>query len=123
MLAAILPVRVQLADGTMTNSWWPGLAVWQGLPVGFVYVCYHLTAGEFLLVLLLLAPDPSSSPLTLRGHMWFGLIIGAVTILLRVFVGLPASAYWALLVANTLVPLINRATRRRIFGTWPARSV
>ncbi|MHC4441259.1 MAG: hypothetical protein ACYTA5_01570 [Planctomycetota bacterium] len=33
-------------------------------------------------------------------------------------VGLPASAYWALLIANTFVPLINRVTRRRVFGTW-----
>ncbi|MHC4441262.1 MAG: RnfABCDGE type electron transport complex subunit D [Planctomycetota bacterium] len=118
VLAAILPVRIQLSDGTMIDSWWPGLAVWQGLPVGLVYVCYQLTAGGFLLVLLLLAPDPSSSPLTLRGHMWFGLIIGAGTIVLRVSAGLPASAYWALLIANTFVPMINRATRRRVFGTW-----
>jgi electron transport complex protein RnfD len=118
VLAAILPVRVLCADGMVRSYWWPVLTTWQGLPVGFVYVCYHLTAGEFLLVLLLLAPDPSSSPLTLRGHAWFGLIIGVVTVGLRVFVGLPGSAYWALLIANTFVPLINRATRRRVFGTW-----
>ena len=77
----------------------------------------NATAALFVLVLLLLAPDPSSSPLTSRGHMIFGVVIGAMTILLRVAVGMPASAYWALLLANTMVPMINRLTRRRVLGT------
>jgi len=117
VFAALLPVRIQLASGPATTYWLPGTAVWQGLPVGLGYVCYHLTAGEFLLVLLLLAPDPSSSPLTSRGHALFGMVIGVVTMLLRIVVGIPAAGYWALLIANTLVPFINRATRRRVFGT------
>jgi len=118
VLSAILPMRVQFENGMVLRQWFPGFCIYQGLPVGLVYVCYHVTAGEFLLVLLLLAPDPSSSPLTLRGHAWFGFIIGAVTLVLRVVVGLPASAYWALLIANTFVPFINMATRRRVLGTW-----
>ncbi len=117
ILAAILPVRLQPGSQPATSYWLPGAAIWQGLPVGLGYVCYHITAGEFLLVLLLLAPDPSSSPLTSRGHVLFGVAIGTVTMLLRVVVGIPAAGYWALLVANTLVPLIDRATRRRVLGT------
>ncbi|UCD30539.1 MAG: RnfABCDGE type electron transport complex subunit D [Planctomycetota bacterium] len=123
VLTAMLPVRILLADGTMATRWFPGLAGWEGLPVGLVYVCYHLTAGEFLLVLLLLAPDPSSSPLTSRGHAWFGFIIGVVTIMLRVLMGMPASGYWALIIANTMVGVINRTTKRRIFGTWRVKPV
>jgi Na+-translocating ferredoxin:NAD+ oxidoreductase subunit D len=115
LAAAILPVPTGDAAGRSLTL--PGLVTSDGLPVGFAYVMYHLTAGGFLFVLLLLAPAPSSSPLTRRGHAWFGGIIGALTIILRVVVGLPAAAYWALLAANTLVPVINRLTRRRVFGT------
>ena len=117
VLAAVLPVHILSEGGAVASYWLPGVATWQGLPVGLVYVCYHLTAGEFPLVVLLLAPDPSSSPLTLRGHLVFGLIIGAVTMLVRVGVGIPASAYWALLAANTLVPVVNCWTRRQVLGT------
>jgi electron transport complex protein RnfD len=117
LAAAVLPVQVQLADGTLGSCPLPGLAMHNGLPVGIGYVMYHLTAGGFLLVLLLLASDPSSSPLTSKGHAMFGGFIGLATVFLRVEVGVPAAAYWALLGANTLVPLINRATRRRVFGT------
>jgi electron transport complex protein RnfD len=117
LLAAVLPVRMLAENGTLTTYWLPGAALHEGSPIGLVYVCYHLTAGELLLVLLLLAPDPTSSPLTTRGHALFGALLGASTLLLRVLAGIPAAGYWALLIANTCVPAINRATRRRVLGT------
>ena len=36
--------------------------------------------------------------------------------LLRLLTGIPAAAYWALLIANASVPVIDRLTRRRVFG-------
>jgi Na+-translocating ferredoxin:NAD+ oxidoreductase subunit D len=126
VLAAILPVRVYPNGEQIWSAWWPGAAVYRGLPVGLVYVCYQMTAGEFLLVLMVLAPDPSSSPLTARGHAVFGLLLAAGTMVLRCLVGIPAAAYWALLIVNTLVPLIDRLTRRRVWGTrptpWPVKT-
>lgn len=115
--AMVLPVRTLDDAGAAVSCTLPGFRLWQGLPVGAAYVLYHLTAGGLPFVLLLLAPDPSSSPLTNRGHVAFGIVIGALTILLRVSLGVPAAAYWALLAANSLVPTINRMTRRRVLGT------
>ena len=112
--AAILPVRIESPNGGSTWLAWPG---WQSLPIGAAYVMYHLTASGVMFVALLLAPDPSSSPLTRRGCVWFGAIIGVLTVVLRGIAGLPAAPYWALLAANTMVPTINRLTRRRVFGT------
>lgn len=107
-LAAVLPVMLRADDGAILAHWLPGAARWNGLPVGLLYVLYHLTAGEFVLVLVLLAADPGSSPSTRRGRVLLGAIIGGLTITLRVFAGLPAAGYWALLIANTTVPLMNR---------------
>jgi electron transport complex protein RnfD len=117
ILAAILPVTLQPAKGPQQWHWLPGISVYEGLPVGLVYVLYHLTAGELLFVLMLLAADPTSSPLTTRGHALFGALIGGLAVGLRILTGVPAAGYWALLIANTLVPLLDRATRRRVFGT------
>jgi len=114
--AAALPTSLGGGqDGT--SLWFPGLVVWQYLPVGLAYVCYQLTAGGLLLVVLVLACDTTSSPLTSRGHAVFGPVIGAGTVALQTVVGLPAAPYWALLAANTLVPIINRCTRCRVLGT------
>ena len=115
--AAILPVQVRGADGSLTSYLFPIRAMYDGLPVGVVYVAYHLVAGELLFVLLVLAPDPSSSPLTSRGHLIFGVFVGVAAMSLRMLAGLPVAAVWALLLANTTVPLIDRFTRRRVFGT------
>lgn len=116
LLAIVLPVSIG-SPALDSSLWFPGFTFAQGVPVGLAYAVYHLSAGEFLFVLLLLAPDPTSSPLTHRGHLLFGLIIGAATMLLRIGVGLPGAGYWALLLANTAVPAINHLTRRRVFGT------
>lgn len=115
--AAAFPVFVREGGRHLVAHGWPGLAVMDGLPVGLMYVLYQLTAGEFLLVVLLLAPDPTSSPLTCRGNVLFGATIGVLTMALRSLVGLPAAGYWALLIANALVPATNRLTRRHVFGT------
>lgn len=115
-VALIAPIQFQPHGQPVQSQWIPGLLFNEGLPVGLAYVAYQLTAGAFPLVLFVLAADPTSSPMTTRGHLLFGLIIGGVTMVLRTAVGLPADAYWALLLANTCVPGINRLTRRRVFG-------
>ncbi len=116
MLACVLPVRVETATG-IQHAWLPGAHFYQGWPIGLVYVFYQLTAGGFLFVVLILAADPCSSPYTARGQAVFGILIGAGTITLRCLVGMPGEAFWALLIANTMVPAINRMTKRRVFGT------
>lgn len=114
MAAAVLPVALHFDGGALLNRWLPGTAIWDGLPVGATYALYHLTAGEFALVLVFLAADPSTSPLGRRSRVVFGALIGGLTVALRVFTGLPAAGYWALLIANTLVPLMNYTKRRPI---------
>jgi electron transport complex protein RnfD len=115
--AIACPVQVVAPDQPIAWLTFPGLATHEGLPVGMAYVWYHLTAGAFLFVVVLLATDPSSSPLTSNGHLIYGLIIGVLTIVFRVALGIPIAAYWALLAANTCVPTIDRLTRRRVLGT------
>jgi electron transport complex protein RnfD len=117
LAAAILPVSLRVGDADIRLAWFPGFTWYEHLPVGLAWVAYHITAGELLLVLLVLAPDTSTTPLTRKGHLVFGTIIGGLTIALRVLIGLPAAGYWALLAANTCVPVIDRYTRRRVLGT------
>lgn len=111
--AILLPISSGPDGGLI---WAPGLTVDEGLLVGLVYVLYHLTSGELPLVVLLLAGDTVCSPLTSRGQRWFGVGIGALTILLRMHGMAEMAGYWALLAMNTLVPLIDRYSRRRVLG-------
>lgn len=114
LLSAVWPIRI---DAGQPAAWCPILAVREGFPVGAALVLFQLTGGGLAAASLLIAPDPASTPLTGRGHLLFGVGLGALTFLARVSGLSPGSAYWAVLAMNTLVPLIDRVTRRQVFGT------
>ena len=82
-------------------------------PSGF----FHLCAGGLMIGGLYMATDMVTSPLTKRGCVIFGAGIGVLVIIIRIFGGLPEGVMYAILFMNALVPLINRATKPRIFGT------
>ncbi len=112
--AAVLPIRMGPDAGF---NWLPGLVTVGGLPVGLSYVLYHLTSGELLLVACFFATDMVSSPRTARGQVIFGTGIGLLTIALRLYGPMPGAGYWAVLVMNTFVGVIDRRTTRRVMGT------
>ena len=123
VLAAVWPVRTAggaPAAPTVSSQWLPVLASEGGFPVGAGIVLFHLTGGGLWLGCLLIATDPSSTPLTRRGQVIFGIGLGVLTMAARcnpVVPGLPGGVYWAILGMNTLVPLIDRVSRRRVLGT------
>lgn len=78
---------------------------------------FHLLAGGLVIGALYMATDMVTSPLTGKGCVIFGVGIGVLVIVIRLFGGLPEGVMYAVLFMNAFVPLINRGTRPRIFGT------
>jgi electron transport complex protein RnfD len=78
---------------------------------------FHLFAGGLMIGALYMATDMVTSPITKKGQIYFGAGIGALVIMIRLFGGLPEGVMYAILFMNALVPLINRGTKPRIFGT------
>ena len=77
---------------------------------------HQLFSGALLFGAFFIATDPVTSPLTARGKWIFGLGIGALVMLLRLFSGYPEGVMFAVLLMNALTPLINRWTIPRPFG-------
>ena len=73
-------------------------------------VLHHLLGGSLLFGAFFIATDPVSSPLTPKGKFIFGLGVGALIMLLRLFSGYPEGVMFAVLLMNGLTPLINRWT-------------
>ncbi len=82
-------------------------------PTGF----FHLFAGGLMLGAVFMATDPVSSPITQAGCWVFGIGIGMLTVVIRVYGGLTEGVMYAILLFNAAVPIINRATQPRSFGT------
>lgn len=77
---------------------------------------HHLFGGSLLFGAFFIATDPVSSPLTPKGRFVFGLGVGALIMLLRLFSGYPEGTMFAVLLMNAVTPLINRWTIPTPFG-------
>lgn len=73
-------------------------------------VLRHLCAGSVLFAAFFLVTDPVTSPLTRKGRWIFGLLVGVLTMMIRWFGGYPEGVMFSVLLANAVVPLIDRAT-------------
>jgi len=76
----------------------------------------HLTSGALLFGALFIATDPVTSPLTPKGKFLFGLGIGLLVMVIRLFSGYPEGVMFAILIMNATVPLVNRWTIPRPLG-------
>lgn len=80
----------------------------------FEYVLIQVMSGGVVLGAIFMATDYSSSPVTPKGQLIFGLLLGLLTALFRG----PNSegVSYAIIICNLLVPLIERATVPKFFG-------
>lgn len=95
-----------------------GLAQWMGLTP--VSVLHQLASGAFILGAFFIATDPVTSPMAPRGRAIFGFGVGAFTILIRVLSGYPEGVMFAILLMNSMTPLINRWTIPKPLGAVAA---
>jgi len=64
-----------------------------------------------------MATDMVTSPVTNKGCWMFGFGIGFLTVVIRIWGGLPEGVMYSILLMNAMVPFINRASQPRLFGT------
>jgi len=77
---------------------------------------FMLGSGGLMLGALFMATDPVGAPVTPRGAWLYGALIGAVTIVIRLFGGLPEGVMYAILLGNATTPLIEAVTQPRVYG-------
>jgi electron transport complex protein RnfD len=87
-----------------------------------VPVLYHIFGGGLMLGAIFMATDMVTSPLTKTGMLIFGSGCGIITMVIRRWGGYPEGVSFAILLMNSITPLINRATRPRVFGHGKAKS-
>ncbi len=70
--------------------------------------CIHaLFSGGFMLGIFFMATDPVSASSLKEGKLIYGLIIGLLTTLIRVFSAWPEGIMFAILFANMFIPIID----------------
>jgi len=77
---------------------------------------YHLLTGGLMLGAIYMATDYVTSPMTSRGMLIFGVGIGVITVIIRVFGSYPEGVSFAILIMNAFTPLINKYIKPKRFG-------
>lgn len=85
-------------------------------PGAYADPIFHLLTGGILLGAIFMATDMVTSPMTHKGQIVFGVGIGVITVLIRVWGAYPEGVSFAILIMNALVPLINRWAKPKRFG-------
>ncbi len=78
---------------------------------------FMLFSGGLALGAIFMATDMVTAPVTNPGRWIFGAGVGVVTVVIRVWGGLPEGVMYAILFMNAFTPFINKATQPRVFGT------
>ncbi len=85
-------------------------------PSTYINPVYHIFSGGLMLGAIFMATDMVTSPMTPKGQIIYGVGIGVLTILIRLFGAYPEGISFAILIMNALVPLLNRYLKPKRFG-------
>lgn len=77
---------------------------------------FHVLGGGLLLGAIFMATDYVTSPYTVKGKIVFGIGLGLITMIIRIFGSMTEGVSYAILLMNLFVPYINRLTRQKPLG-------
>lgn len=85
-------------------------------PTVYVNPFIHLLSGGLLLGSIFMATDYVTSPMSKNGMIVYGVGIGLLTSVIRIFGSYPEGMSFAILIMNAFTPLINSYIKPKHFG-------
>ena len=83
---------------------------------GTDFMLYQLFTGGLIIGAIFMATDYTTSPVTSKGRIIYGIGCGVITVFIRYFGGYPEGVSFAILIMNLFVWYIDRATKPINFG-------
>ena len=85
-------------------------------PAEYTDPAFNLLTGGLMLGSIFMATDYVTSPMSAWGGVIFGVGIGVITMLIRYFGAYPEGVSFAILIMNSVVPLINKVCHTKKYG-------
>jgi electron transport complex protein RnfD len=85
-------------------------------PQTYAPAAFHIFSGGLMLGAVFMATDMVASPMTAPGAWLYGALIGVLTLVIRIWGGMPEGVMYAILLANAVSPIVDRVIRPRPFG-------
>ncbi|MBQ3911658.1 MAG: RnfABCDGE type electron transport complex subunit D [Lachnospiraceae bacterium] len=97
------------------------MLIFGGHGFDMTYLACQLCGGGLMLGAWFMATDYVTSPITKLGQVVFGILLGLLTGVIRVFSNSAEGVSYAIIFCNLLVPFIERFTMPRAFGIVKAK--
>ncbi len=113
ILLGVIDLRI---PGTYIVTFVIFLVLFSGHGFDFNYITAQLCGGGLMLGAFFMATDYVTSPITPNGRILFGICLGILTGLFRMFGANAEGVSFAIILSNLLVPMIEKITIPRAFG-------
>ena len=120
MIGAMFLLLMGVIDLTIPGSYLVSfvvfIVIFGGHGLDPQYITAHLCGGGLMLGAWFMATDYVTSPITTKGRIVYGVCMGLLTGLFRLFGGSAEGVSYAIIISNLLVPLIEKVTLPKPFG-------
>lgn len=120
VLGACLLILTGVIDLRIPGTYIVSFALFLGLfgenGFNFTYISAHLAGGGLMLGAFFMATDYVTRPITKKGQYIYGLFLGILTGIFRVYGPSAEGVSYAIIIGNLIVPLIEKATLPKPFG-------
>ena len=113
LLLGIIDLRI---PGTYIATFVIFISIFGGHGFDPQFITAQLCGGGLMLGAWFMATDYVTSPITKRGQIVYGMLLGILTGLFRLFGGSAEGVSYAIIISNMLVPLIEKVTLPKPFG-------
>ena len=113
ILLGIIDLRI---PGSYIVSFVIFISIFGGHGFDWAYISAHLAGGGLMLVAFFMATDYVTRPITKNGQYLFGILLGVLTGIFRIFGPSAEGVSYAIIIGNLLVPLIEKITLPKAFG-------
>ena len=113
ILIGVIDLRV---PGSYIVSFMVFISIFGGHGLDWAYISAHLAGGGLMLGAFFMATDYVTRPVTKNGQYLFGILLGILTGIFRIFGPSAEGVSYAIIIGNILVPLIEKITLPKAFG-------
>ncbi|MCH5259967.1 MAG: RnfABCDGE type electron transport complex subunit D [Lachnospiraceae bacterium] len=113
ILMGVIDLRI---PGSYIVSFVIFISIFGGHGLDGAYISAHLAGGGLMLGAFFMATDYVTRPVTRNGQYLFGILLGILTGIFRIFGPSAEGVSYAIIIGNLLVPLIEKITLPKAFG-------
>ncbi len=119
ILVGVIDLRI---PGSYIVSFVIFITIFGGHGLDYSFISAHLAGGGLMLGAFFMATDYVTRPVTVKGQYVFGILLGILTGIFRIFGASAEGVSYAIIIGNLLVPLIERVTLPTAFGKGGAKA-